>query len=140
MLDSDELVQVVGYLQSVTDKIDIDLVTVSAYDVAGWQVLVPQRIDLGRRRREMSDAQVTARQAGSLHKGSAEFRSDIAGLPPAQRDPLVRLADWADTLEKPGLVKLATLRRTSAAAPLTYVAFLPAGQPSQSFNCLGLGG
>lgn len=43
VLDSapDELVQVVGYLQSVTDKIDIDLVTVSAYDVAGSQVLVP---------------------------------------------------------------------------------------------------
>jgi hypothetical protein len=35
VLDSapDELVQVVGYLQSVTDKIDIDLATVAAYNV-----------------------------------------------------------------------------------------------------------
>jgi hypothetical protein len=64
VLDSapDELVQVVGYLQSVTDKIDIDLVTVAVYDVAGSQVLVPQRIEPGRRMRELSDAQVTARQ------------------------------------------------------------------------------
>ncbi len=69
VLDSapDELVQVVGYLQSVTDKIDIDLVTVAVFDVAGSQVLVPQRIEPGRRTRELSDAQVTARQAGGLH-------------------------------------------------------------------------
>jgi hypothetical protein len=115
VLDSapEELVQVVGYLQSLTDKIDIDLVTVSAYDVAGSQVLVPQRIEPGRRSREMSDAQVAARQAGVLHPGSAEFRAVIADLPPAQHGPLVRLADWADTLEQAGLVKLATFRGKS---------------------------
>src|SRR6266571_178986 len=61
----DELVQVVGYLQSVTDKIDIDLVTVAAYDVAGSQVLVPQRIEPGSRPRQLTDAQVSARQAGA---------------------------------------------------------------------------
>jgi hypothetical protein len=112
VLDSapDELVQVVGYLQSVTDKIDIDLVTVAVYDVAGSQVLVPQRIDPGRRIRELSDAQVTARQAGGLRDGSAEFRADIASLPAARRDVLARLADWADTLEHDGLVKLFTYR------------------------------
>jgi hypothetical protein len=114
VLDSapDELVQV-GYLQSLTDKIDIDLVTVSAYDVAGSQVLVPQRIEPGRRSREMSDSQVAARQAGVLHPGSAEFRAVIADLPPAQQAPLIRLADWADTLEQAGLVKLATFRGKS---------------------------
>jgi hypothetical protein len=78
----EELVQVVGYLQSVTDKIDIDLVTVAAYDVAGSQVLVPQRIEPGRRARELSDAQVTARQATALRRGSAEF-TVIAELPPS---------------------------------------------------------
>jgi hypothetical protein len=83
VLDSapDEPVQVVGYLQSITDKIDIDLVTVAAYDVGGSQVLVPQRIEPGRRMRELSDAQVTARQAISVHPGSAEFRAVIAALP-----------------------------------------------------------
>lgn len=66
VLDSapDELVQVVGYLQSVTGKIGIDLVSVAAYDVAGLQVLVPQRIEPGRRARELSDARVNARQSG----------------------------------------------------------------------------
>ncbi len=107
VLDSapDELVQVVGYLQSVTDKIDIDLVTVAVYDVAGSQVLVPQRIEPGRRTRELSDAQVTARQGGGLHPGSAEFRAVIVGLPPGRRDVLTRLADWAETLQRDGLVR-----------------------------------
>jgi hypothetical protein len=77
---------------------------------AGSQVLVPQRIDPGRRSSEMSNAQVNARQAGALHRGSAEFRAVIADLAPSQRDPLTRLADWADTLEREGLVRLATYR------------------------------
>jgi hypothetical protein len=120
VLDSapDELVQVVGYLQSVTDKIDIDLVTVAVYDVAGSQVLVPQRIEPGRRMRELSDAQVTARQAGGLHPGSAEFRAVLAELPPARRDVLARLADWAETLERDGLVRLFTYRGSSGIATL----------------------
>lgn len=83
VLDSapDELVQVVGYLQSVSDKIDIDLVTV-AYDVGGSQVLVPQRIEPGSRPRQLTDAQVSVRQAGTRFPGSAEFRAAISDAPP----------------------------------------------------------
>jgi hypothetical protein len=112
VLDSapDELVQVVGYLELVTDKIDIDLVIVTAYDVAGSRVLVPQRVDPGRRTREMSDAQVSDRQAGVLYPGSAEFRASFADAPPARREMLQRAADWADSLERDGLVKLSTYR------------------------------
>ena len=112
VLDSapDELVQVVGYLQPITDNVDIDLVTMSAYEVAGSQVLVPQQTGPGRRSRQMSEAQAAARQAGVLYRGSAEFRSVIADLHAAKREPLVRLADRADTREQQGLVKLATFR------------------------------
>jgi hypothetical protein len=112
VLDSapDELVQVVGYLQSVTDKVDIDLVTVVAYDVAGSQVLVPQRIEPARRIRELSDAQVNDRQAGIESPGSAAFRAAIADVPDDRRDLLEHLADWADTLERDGLAKLTSYR------------------------------
>jgi hypothetical protein len=112
VLDSapDEMVQVVGYLQSVTDKIDIDLVTVTAYDVGGSQVLVPQRVDPGRRVRELSDAQVDARQSGTLSAGSAEFRAAITDAPASSRETLGRLADWADALDREGLVKLVSFR------------------------------
>jgi hypothetical protein len=81
-----ELVQAAGYPQTITDNMDADLVTVSAYEVAGSQVLVPQRIDPGRSSREMSEAQVAARQAGVLYRGSAEFRAVIADLPAAKID------------------------------------------------------
>jgi hypothetical protein len=107
----DELVQVVGYLQSVTDKIDIDLVTVAAYEVNGSQVLVPQRIEPARRVRERSDAQVHDRQqAGTLYPGSAEFRQTMAAAPASRRDLLQRLADWADTLQAENLVNLSSYR------------------------------
>jgi hypothetical protein len=100
----------VGYLQSVTEKIDIDLVTVTAYDVDGSQVLVPQRVEPGRRVRELSDAQADARQSGTLSPGSAEFRAAVADAPASLREALGRLADWADALEHEGLVKLASFR------------------------------
>ena len=67
-------------------------------------------IDPGRRSRELSDAQVTARQGGTLSRGSEEFRAVTTDLPPARLDVLARLADWADTLERAGLVKLASYR------------------------------
>jgi hypothetical protein len=112
VLDSapDELVQVVGYLQSVAEKIDIDLVTVAAYEVSGSQVLVPQRIEPARRVRELSDAEASDRQAGILYPGSAEFRAAIADAPAGRREQLLRLAEWADALEQAGLVKLVSYR------------------------------
>jgi len=112
VLDSapDELVQVVGYLQSITDKIDIDLVTVAAYDVGGAQVLVPQRIEPGSRPRQLTDAQVSARQAGARFPGSAEFRAAISDAPAGQRDLLQRACDWAESLERDGLATLVTSR------------------------------
>lgn len=110
VLDSapDELLQIVGYLQLISDKIDIDLVTVTAYDAAGSRVLVPQRIDPGRRVPELCDAQVHDRQAGVLYPGSAQFRAAITDAPPERRDLLDHLADWADMLERDHLVKLSS--------------------------------
>jgi hypothetical protein len=58
----------------------------------------------------LSDAQVSDRQSGALFPGSAEFREIFAGAPAAQREMLQRAADWADTLERDGLVKLSSYR------------------------------
>lgn len=119
VLDSvpDELVQVVGYLELVADRIDIDLVTVTAYDVAGSRVLVPQRVDPGRRARELSDVQVDERQGVLLH-GSAEFRSSFVDAPVPRREVLERASDWADMLERQGLVKLFSYRGKSSIVSL----------------------
>jgi hypothetical protein len=64
----------------------------------------------GPRMRELSDAEVTARPSTGVHPGSAEFRAVIATLPPTRRDVPTRLADWAETLEQDGLVRLFTHR------------------------------
>jgi hypothetical protein len=125
VLDSapDELIQVVGYLQMVTDKIDIDLITVTAYEVGNSRVLVPQRIEPARRAREMSDAAVNARQSGTQAYGSYDFRSAIDQAPPEFRDDLARVSDWAEALEAEGLARLATRSGTSGITslkPLLY--------------------
>ena len=46
--------------------------------------------------------------ATGLHPGSGGFRAAIAGIPADVRDQLTRLADWADSLERDGLSKVAT--------------------------------
>jgi hypothetical protein len=104
-------VHVIGYLELVTDRNDIDLVTVTAYDMAGSRVLVPQRIDPGRRTRELSDAQVSDRQAGVLLPGWAEFRKSFADALAARREMLQRTADWAEMPERDGLGKAVELPR-----------------------------
>ena len=120
VLDSapDELIQVIGYLQMVTDKIDIDLVTVTAYEVKGSRVLVPQRIEPARRTKEMSDAAVNARQSGTQKDGSRDFRSAIDQAAPESRDDLARLTDWAESLEAEGLARLATRKGNSGSTSL----------------------
>ena len=130
VLDSaqDELIQVVGYLQMVTDKIDIDLITVTAYEVKGSRVLVPQRIEPARRTREMSDAAVNARQSGTQTDGSRDFRSAIDQAAPEFRDDLARLTDWAESLEAEGLAGLATRKGISGITslkPLLYSGGVP---------------
>ena len=120
VLDSapDELIQVVGYLQMVTEKLDIDLVTVTAYEVKGSRVLVPQRIEPARRTREMSDAAVNARQVGTQTDGSRDFRSAIDQAAPEFRDDLARLMDWAESLEAEELARLATRKGISGITSL----------------------
>lgn len=112
VLDSapDELIQVVGYLQSVTDKVDIDLVTVTAFNVGGSQILVPQRVDPGHRPQRLTTAQASERRDRAQFPGSAEFRAAIADAPPEQQAFLQRACDWAESLERQGLARLITSR------------------------------
>lgn len=112
VLDSvpDELVQLVGYLESLTSKVIIDLVVVTAHDVGEARVLVPQRIDPARRVAELSAAEAAARQAKALQAGSGEFRAVAESAPAEHRDLVLRLTEWAEGLDREGLVTLSTYR------------------------------
>jgi hypothetical protein len=68
-----ELVRLVGYLEAVTDKLLVDLVTVTAYDVNGARVLVPQRVEPERWRPEAAPAAAAPRESGYLVAGPEDF-------------------------------------------------------------------
>lgn len=110
VLDSapDELVQLVGYLQFLTDKILVDLITVSAYQVDGSQILVPQRIEPAHRTAELTESEAIAREVNVLHPGSDEFRKVIGQAASDQQILLHRLTGWAEGLLDERLATLAT--------------------------------
>lgn len=109
----EELVRLVGYLETVSDKLLIDLVTVSAYQVNGSHILVPQRVDAEHRRTEVTVTAPPSRNESALTEGYAEFVSSISEAPEADRPTLQRLVEWAKLLQQEGLVTLATYRGTA---------------------------
>lgn len=104
----EELVRLVGYLEVVSDKLVIDLITVAQYDVNGAQVLVPQRVDPEHVVVEPPARRSVARSSGHSVVGAADFEKGIDASPPEHRAQLRRLTDWALALEREGLVKLKT--------------------------------
>jgi len=105
-----DLVELVGYLQDVTsDRLALDLVVVTAFEVAGQRILVPQLVEPDR-------TQVTAELAGTgkpstgseIVPGSEEFERSIESAPADQQPILRRLLEWALELERDGLARLFT--------------------------------
>jgi hypothetical protein len=104
-----ELVRLVGYLESITDHLVIDLVTVASYAVADSHVIVPQRVDPERQVHETPRARTPLPQPrGELVDGSEAFQEGIKRSPEEERPDLQRLCDWAQSLEAEGLVNLKT--------------------------------
>jgi hypothetical protein len=69
-----ELVTLVGYLESVTQELLIDLIAVSAYEVGGSRVLVPQRVDAERPTSETSPPKPpSSKTKGRLVDGWDDF-------------------------------------------------------------------
>ncbi len=106
----EELVRLVGYLEAVADKLVIDLVTVAAYDVAGSQVLVPQRVDAERRPVAPASPPSSPQPAttGRYVEGAQDFLATIEDAAEEHRPGLRRLAEWALSLEREGVARLGT--------------------------------
>lgn len=108
-----ELVRLVGYLGSVTERLIIDLITVSSFDVKGSQIVVPSRID------PAIDEVRSVASPNDHHKkpssfsaiasdGSEIFVKMIERAPVEKRADLHLLADWAGMLSAEGLVEIST--------------------------------
>jgi hypothetical protein len=104
----EELIRLVGYLESISDKIFIDLVTVSAYQVGGSRVIVPQRVDPERTPVEQNQQPRGAKAKGHLEPGAEGFLASIDTASPVEQEKLRRLATWAIDLERENLCQLST--------------------------------
>jgi len=107
-----ELVQLVGYLESITSGIALDLVTVSAYEAGSEQLLVPQRVDPDYQAEQTA---VDPRRAARASKprrevdGADAFEQAIEHAANNDRPTLRRLLAWARELESQNLVELRTV-------------------------------
>lgn len=104
-----ELIRLVGYLEAMTqEKLVIDLVTVSSFDVGGSQIVVPTRIDPGQALQVIKPAISAPSVTPVAIDGTGEFVKSIEQAPAEYRTELHRLADWVAELEKEGLARSST--------------------------------
>jgi len=103
-----ELVTLVGYLESVTEDLLIDLIAVSSYGVGGSRVVVPQRVEAERPTLEPQGSSSPPGPTGRLVEGADDFAEAIEQSPQEHRPGLRRLYEWAVSLEREGLVHLST--------------------------------
>jgi hypothetical protein len=104
----EELATLVGYLESVTEGLLVDLVAVSAYEVNGSQVIIPQRVDAERSDDGGAPPPSPSGPKGRLVEGGADFAAVIEKSPLEHRAELRRLYEWAVRLEQEGLLRLNT--------------------------------
>lgn len=115
-----QLVRLMGYLETITtDRIAVDLVAVSAYDINGDQILVPQRIDPEHARPATHPRPSRQSTGPEKTKGIERFREvndqlTDTGVAAHGR----RLAEWADALETAGLCRLYTVESNDGRAQI----------------------
>jgi hypothetical protein len=124
----EELVRLVGYLESIAPQLAIDLITVSAYDINGSRALVPQRVEPDRDEQEPTENRRTSalrRTTRSNYEISLEdFERTIPSAPEDIQEQLLRLYQWARQLQHE---RLAVLIARQGATTATLVPRVPAG-------------
>ena len=103
-----ELMTLIAYLEHVTDKLVIDLVAVSAFEVNSALVMLPQRVTP--ERHEIAVEQTRRTESETSYQGSDEFEASIGDVSEEHQDDFRRLLEWARGLEQRDLVYLKTTR------------------------------
>jgi hypothetical protein len=101
----------------VTAELVIDLVTVSAYEVNGARVLVPQRIDPERQPLEIPLTSAAPKDTGHLISPE-DFAAEIDNAAVEHRADLRRMYDWATGLRDEGVIQLLAYRGTTGRSTL----------------------
>jgi hypothetical protein len=107
-----ELVRLVGYLEAVTEKLTIDLITVSTFDVHGSRIVVPRRVDPEYDRRILGSSSGNTPNSpppGPIAvDGTETFVDSINNAPIETQAKLAWIADWAQSLVDDGLARCST--------------------------------
>jgi hypothetical protein len=107
----EELIRLVNYLETVSDQLVIDVITLSSYAVNGSQILVPQRVEAERQHVEpllSPSPQPKGESEGLFVDGAEDFIAGMTMVSEPSRTFLQRLSNWAIALEQAHLVKLGT--------------------------------
>lgn len=104
------LVKLAGFLEAITDRVVVDLVTISTYDVGIEQIFLPQRIDPERSPEPPPVWSGSDRQGRTPPtEGSKRFQESISSATNRDQEGLLqKLVNWADALEKEGLCRWQT--------------------------------
>jgi hypothetical protein len=120
-----ELVQLVGYLESVSAGVTLDLIAVSAYEVGAEQVLVPQRVDPEHAADAIPQPAGQSSRRATRPKptdGSEVFEQAVQRATGDTRVDLERLLTWAKDLEAR---KLAVLKSALGEGREILLVWLP---------------
>lgn len=112
VLDSvpEDLTRLVGFLDTVANRLIIDLVSVSQYEAGGQMFLVPQRIEPDKEPTATPTAPTKSKATGQEFEGVEEFTEAIEDAPEDERPRLHALVEWALSLEEKGYVRLKSYR------------------------------
>lgn len=122
-----QLVRLMGYLETIattksmptTDQIAVDLVAVSAYDIKGDKILVPQRIDPEHARPTAHSRPSRQGTGPEKTEGIEHFRKLNSQLQDARVAAHGhQLAEWTDALEIAGLCRLYTVESNDGRAQI----------------------
>jgi hypothetical protein len=104
-----ELIELIGFLEVVAERLTVDLITVSKYDIGGSTILVPQRVDPERRKvEEPTSTRATGADGGYLSEGPDDFVAMIDRALPEEQQKLRRLIAWAEQIATEGLASLSS--------------------------------
>lgn len=97
-----ELVRIGGFLEAVSDRLTVHLITVSEYSVGDTSILVPQRLDPGRQPESSPAPPRSSTSKDRIHEGWQVFADAITEAPLQEQPRVRRLLEWAQDLEKSG--------------------------------------
>ena len=93
-----ELINLVGYLESVTTGLSLDLIVVTSYTIGERRIAVPQRLDPEHRPEPPPARPARRTNRGHMESGVGTFRNLVSETSEPYRTTLAMMTEWAEDL------------------------------------------